>query len=91
MTQKPSQGRIVLVPMDPNFNNGAKTAPAMVTQVFGDTELPDGSYTVNVRIFRDATTADEIRTSISLYETAEAARAAKGDETRHIGWWPPRV
>jgi hypothetical protein len=53
--QKPSVGRIVLVPMDPGTNNGAEVAPAIVTQVWSD-DL------INVRVFAN-NTSTEWRTS----------------------------
>lgn len=43
---KPYVGQTVLAPADPNVNNGANTAPAVVTRVWSDT-------CVNLRILLD--------------------------------------
>jgi hypothetical protein len=43
---KPSVGRIVLVPIEPEMNNGATIAPAIITRVWNDT-------TVNLRVLAD--------------------------------------
>ena len=45
--QKPSLGRIVIVPMDPTFNNGSDEAPAVICRVFDET-------LINVRIIGDS-------------------------------------
>lgn len=42
----PDVGDVVLVPMDPAVNNGAKVAPAVITRV-------SSSTTVNVRVLAD--------------------------------------
>lgn len=43
----PSVGRIVLVPIEPEMNNGATVAPAIITRVWSDT-------TVNLRVLTDS-------------------------------------
>lgn len=85
--QKPSIGRIVIVPANGNPNNGADEAPAVVTRVWG--ENPNG-WTVNVRVLRDSSTAAndaDWRTSVTLCETEDLAR----EVGTHTAWWPPRV
>lgn len=79
--QKPSIGRIVIVPMDPTANNGATEAPAVITRVWSE-------GVVNVRILVDASNEVLSRTSVSLFETNEDASAVTG---LHTAWWPPRV
>lgn len=87
--QTPSIGRVVVVRADPKTNNGADEAPALITRVFGS-ELPGGSWTVNVRVLLDAADVTPARTSISLYADQAAADEAKPAGV-HCGWWPPRV
>lgn len=80
MDQKPSQGRIVIVPVNPELNNGADTASAIITRVWSDT-------VVNVRVFLDASNETPARTSVALYPTADEAVTSG----QHVAWWPPRV
>lgn len=79
--QKPSIGRIVLVPMHPADNNGQATAPAIITRVWSQ-------GLVNVRVFPDDSAITFVRTSVSLFEDDEDASAVTG---LHTAWWPPRV
>lgn len=87
MTQKPSIGRIIIVPAVPAENNGATLAPAVITRVWNDT-------TVNVRVLLDG---DETqwRTSITLFQTPEEMwdthTSQQADTPPHAGYWPPRV
>jgi hypothetical protein len=79
--QKPSLGRIVLVNTGPlglaNDDNGAETAPAIITRVWSDT-------LVNVRVLLDSEHTP-CKTSVALVETAEEAEAS------YACYWPPRV
>lgn len=84
--QKPSIGRIVIVPMKPSANNGADEAPAVVTRVWSVDEANERA-TVNLRVLNDGTEV-EWRTSVYLYADREAAEAA---ESTYCAWWPPRV
>lgn len=79
--QKPSIGRIVLVPMNPRDNNGASVAPAIITRVWNDT-------TINVRVLADAhgDVTHDWRTSLT-HEDA----LAEGASPLHYWCWPPRV
>lgn len=70
-------GRIVMVPMDPEGNNGATEAPAVITRVWSDTM-------VNVRIFGDNAVAAEWRTSVTLL-------TERPEDPKHVAWWPPRA
>jgi hypothetical protein len=87
--QKPSVGRIVLVPMDAiNLpGNGADVAPAVITRVWSDTM-------VNLQVFLDAG-AVVAKTSAHLYDTAEDATAGAPSAERAYAqlrcYWPPRV
>lgn len=72
----PSLGRIVIVPADPQTNNGADEAPAIVTRVWSP-EL------INVRVLLDAPDV-EWRTSVTLHDS-------KPGTPGHDAWWPPRV
>ncbi|MDX2694903.1 hypothetical protein [Streptomyces ipomoeae] len=60
----PSVGDVVLVPMDPATNNGATTAPAVITRVWSPS-------TVNVRVLADGESAPEWRTSLVYAESFE--------------------
>lgn len=95
MSQKPSVGRIVLVTVHPTTNNGADTAPAVVTRVWSD-EL------VNVAVFLDGANGTKAQTSVPLFADREALDAAKArrDADRHphavdltftAAYWPPRL
>lgn len=75
--QKPSIGRVVIVPMNANENNGATEAPAVITRVWGDDM-------VNLRVLADSSEAPEWRTSVRLHET-------RPESPRHDAWWPSRV
>jgi hypothetical protein len=85
--QKPSIGRIVIVPAGallPNeSNNGGEAAPAVITRVWND-------RLVNVRVLLDGHESPW-KTSISLHDTPEDYAAAV-EEGRSFGcYWPPRV
>lgn len=73
----PSLGQIVLVPADPAVNNGADTAPAVITRVWTDD-------VVNVRVLLDSD-AVQWRTSVTYTESLDTAQ--------HLNYWtwPPRV
>ncbi|MGW4108546.1 hypothetical protein [Streptomyces sp. NPDC004976] len=81
MVQKPSVGRIVLVPAEPTMNNGADVAPAIITRVWNDS-------TINVRVLLDSQNAPEWRTS--LVHT-DALEGLDGNASPHRWAWPPRV
>jgi len=76
LMQKPSIGRIVIVPANPDLNNGATEAPAVITRVWSD-EL------INVKVLGD-NDGVEWRTSVKLHEE-------KPEDGGHVAWWPPRV
>jgi hypothetical protein len=76
-TTSPTVGRIVLVPMDPVTNNGAKVAPAVIVHVWSDT-------TVNVRVFADGADMPWL-TSVTYKDDIT-------DATPRTAWtWPPRA
>lgn len=74
---RPTLGRIVIVPMNPNANNGATEAPAIITRAWSD-------VLVNVKVLGDNSTEPEWRTSVVLH-------AERPAEPKHDAWWPPRV
>jgi hypothetical protein len=61
---EPRVGDVVLVPMDRDHNNGATTAPAVITRVWSPT-------TVNVRVLADSDAAPSWRTSVTYVETLD--------------------
>lgn len=79
--QKPSIGRVVIVPMPATANNGATEAPAIISRVWSDDM-------VNVRILPDASNEVPARTSVKLFADKAAADAFPG---AHVAWWPERV
>lgn len=84
MTQKPSIGRIVIVPSSallPNeSNNGGETAPAVITRVWSDNM-------VNVRVLLDGNETPW-KTSITLHGSRAEYEQAGGA----FGcYWPERV
>lgn len=79
--QLPSLGRIVIVPMDPAKNNGANTAPAIITRVWNDTM-------VNVRVQPD-TASTFMRTSVELADTVPTVD--DGGLVPHVWSWPART
>ncbi|MFF9279502.1 hypothetical protein [Streptomyces griseosporeus] len=82
-TQKPSLGRIVLVPMPPAANNGADVAAAVITRVFDDEQI-------NVRILADSTASpQEWRTSLTYAD--ELAYDPEDKSTLYRWTWPTRV
>lgn len=87
--QKPSPGRIVLVPVDALGvpSNGAEVVPGIITRVWSDTM-------VNLQVFTDAG-AVVAKTSAKLYDTAEDAAAGEPSAERAYAelrcYWPPRV
>lgn len=87
--QKPSVGRIVIVPVDAiNLpSNGSDVAPAIITRVWSDTM-------VNLQVFLDAGSV-VAKTSARLYDDAEAAAAGAPSAERPYAelrcYWPPRV
>lgn len=81
MSQQPSIGRIVLVPVDPKTNNGASIAPAVITRVWNE-------RMINVRIIGDSPDVPEWRTSLEYREDLELV----ADPAFVCRWsWPPRV
>lgn len=80
---KPSIGCIVLVPIQPDSNNGSDVAPAIITRVWD--EHPLHGWLVNVRVLCDGE-ATLWLTSVSLCDTEEQAR-----EHGLAAFWPPRV
>lgn len=89
MSQKPSVGRIVLVPVDAiNLpSNGAEVVPGIITRVWSDTM-------VNLQVFLDSG-AVVAKTSARLYDDAAAAAAGAPSAERAYAelrcYWPPRV
>jgi len=87
--QKPSVGRIVLMPVDAiNLpSNGAEVVPAIITRVWSDS-------LVNVQAFLDSGPV-VAKTSVKLYDTAEDAAAGAPSAQRAYAelrcYWPPRV
>ena len=81
---QPSLARLVIAQTDPKYNNGADVAPAVVTRVWG--ERPQGGWTINVKVLRDAL-SEEWKTSVVLFDTEDEARAYGPGGC----WWPPRV
>lgn len=79
--QKPSLGRVVLVPMDPDSNNGLDHAPATVVRVWSDTSI-------NVKVSGDNNQPPEWRKSITLVDELPAFDPTKN---MHVWCWPPRV
>jgi hypothetical protein len=80
MSQQPSVGRIVLVPMEPTSNNGAEVAPAIITRVWSPT-------CVNLRVIPDSPTSPFLRTSQTYAEELPLA----ADAPPSTWTWPPRV
>lgn len=93
----PTVGRIVLVTVDPNRNNGNEVAPGIITRVWSDNM-------VNIRVFLDGSFESPAHTSVSLYQDrdeldraheikrAEMAKAGYDPVPPLIGaYWPPRV
>lgn len=80
--QRPSLCRWVLVPANPQMNNGSLVAPAVITHVNSDTS-------VNVRVLFDS---DEIewRTSVKLVDELPEWDP-QTDARPHVWCWPPRV
>jgi hypothetical protein len=78
----PTVGRVVLVPENPDHNNGAKVAAAIVTAVNTDT--------VNVRVFADNSDTPEWRTSLRQVENVEQfdTDAGEGESKLHRWCWP---
>lgn len=76
---KPSIGRIVLVPMKTDHNNGAPVAPAVVTRVWSDTM-------VNVRVLADSGETPAWRTSCTF---AKSLDDATGNQA--VWTWPQKV
>lgn len=89
--QQPTVGRIVLGLVDPDTNNGADIAPAIITRVWS--ESASGRWTVNLRELRDQPpSAAEWRTSVYLHADEETARTeAAGNLASKHYFWPPRI
>lgn len=87
-TQKPSVGRIVLVPttalqLGPGGNNSADVAPAIITRVWND-------GLVNVRVLLDGN--DTLwKTSIPLHGGPDEYEAARDAGSTYGCYWPTRV
>jgi hypothetical protein len=100
----PTVGRIVLVIVDPDTNNGSEIAPAIITRVWSGN---DERATVNYRILGEGPASeDDWKSSAQLFANEQAARAAmvkafqdgaaQGYAPPHNGrtgmfaFWPPR-
>lgn len=79
---KPSLGRVVIVPMNPDLNNGADEAPASIVRVWPLNA--NGEQLVNLRVTGDNAAAPEWRTSVKLHDE-------RPENPQHDAWWPPRV
>lgn len=85
--QRPSLGRIVIVPVTPQENNEATLAPAVITRVWSNEMinvrvLVDGSqvlWKTSVRLFPDAD---------SMWDTHTSQDAS---QPPHAAYWPSRV
>lgn len=73
--QKPSIGRVVIVP---DRHNGATEAPAIIVRAW------PGDNLINVRVLADGSDTPEWRTSVRLHDEKPATPG-------HDAWWPPRV
>lgn len=101
-SQKPTLGRVVLVPENPDHNNGSAVASAVVVGVHGDT--------INVRVWADNSDTPEWRTSLHQVENPEEFETTETRQTTvyqgatpkvvetteavsklHLWCWPPRV
>jgi len=71
--QTPSVGRIVLVPIEPEMNNGSDVAPAIITRVWSDT-------TVNLRVLADS--HNLLWRTSATYTDDLATR-----EQTHVNYW----
>jgi hypothetical protein len=74
----PSVGRIVLVRVEPDRNNGSDVAPAIITRVWNDSM-------VNVKVFLDGP-GDAWQGSVTLWDEKPTDEAIV-----RAAWWPPRV
>jgi len=88
---KPALGRTIHVFADPDKNNGADIAPAVITRVWND-EM------VNVRVLLDSAEAPTWMTSVHLYDDRESAEQTPngyvGANDKRIpaaAFWPPIV
>lgn len=78
---QPSLGRTVLVGVDPSMNNGADTAPAVITRVWDD-------ILINVRVLLDGDSQPLWRTSLTHTDSLDSVAA----DVRPSCWtWPPRT
>ena len=75
----PSLGDVVLVTADPEFNNGAKIAPAIVTSGW------PGTTSINVRVLLNSDHPPEWRTSLAYTDDLDTVETAE----RPYRWtWP---
>jgi hypothetical protein len=72
--QTPSLGRIVLVPIEPEMNNGSPVAPAIITRVWSDT-------TVNLRVLADSQNPPLWRTSSTYTDDLDNL------DQPHLNYW----
>lgn len=79
MQQTPTLGRIVLVPVAPDGNNGSGIAPAIITRVWNDTMI-------NVRILVDGPDVPWL-TSLSYAGNLDDVAGTHA----YVWTWPPRV
>ncbi|MGW1035022.1 hypothetical protein ACWD4Z_22900 [Streptomyces antibioticus] len=78
-------GDVVLVAVDPLLNNGAETAPAIVTRTWSGT-------TINVRVLYDQDTPPEWRCSLTHADVLPDADPDKPDQAWRYRWtWPTTI
>jgi hypothetical protein len=82
MARTATVGDTVLVAADPLINNGAKTAPAIVTRTWSGTSI-------NVRVLHDQDTAPEWRCSLVHADALPDPDPEHPDQAWRYRWtWP---
>lgn len=82
--RQPQLGDRVYAHTSETTNNGSLVCSASITRVWGQRD--DGSWTVNIRLTKDAPpAADEWKTSVLLFATHDEAI----EHGPSSCWWPP--
>ena len=87
---KPSIGRTIRVAGPLAESNGAKRCAGVVTRVWSEEALEDGSWMINATLFPD-NAHPALASSIRMFFDQESALEYLNDhESATVAFWPPR-
>jgi len=86
---KPSIGRVVIT-QGVISSNGTSEHPALINRVWSDKEPAEATVLINCTVLPDGAPPMH-GMSIQMFETREAAQAARAESSAPVAFWPDRV